>query len=340
MYRIIGGDQQEYGPVGEDEIRRWISEGRLNGRSLVKEEAATEWRSLAEYPEFAATLQAQMGQGGTATAAAPPPLHAETWSAEILARTPELHVSECLSRAWQLTTQNFGLLLAACALIWVASMAPVIIGVLPFIKLMGSLVSLAYQVMYGVFYGGLYLVFLKTIRGEQTNPGEAFSGFSIAFGQLLLTGFLSVLLAKLGFCFCVIPWIYLTVAWVFSVPLVADKRLEFWSAMELSRKVVTKVWFEMLALILVAFLPTILAWLLAGTRIGFVLFPFFRQIADMGGSSPDVSRLMQNMMRSNASIFALSFFARLVLLFNLPFALAALMFAYEDLFGPRTPAKS
>ncbi len=36
------------------------------------------------------------------------------------------------------------------------------------------------------------------------------------------------------------------IAWMFTLPLVMDKQLDFWSAMELSRKVVTKHWFKFL----------------------------------------------------------------------------------------------
>ena len=70
-----------------------------------------------------------------------------------------------------------------------------------------------------------------------------FAGFSFGFVQLMLAGFLTGLLTMIGLACClVLPGLYLFVAWVFSVPLVADKRLEFWSAMELSRKTVTRVW--------------------------------------------------------------------------------------------------
>jgi len=338
MFKIIGGDQREYGPVGADEIRRWIGEGRLNARSLAKGVDGSEWKPLAEFPEFAEALGAQMGPGVAGTQV-PPALYAEAWTAEILAREPQVRVGECLSRSWQLMTQNFGLLLGACAFVWVVSVIPLVFGFFPFIGVLGSLAGLVYQVMSGVFFGGLYLVFLKTIRGEKTNPGEAFSGFQIDFGQLLLAGFLSGLLENIGFCLCILPGIYLAVAWVFCVPLVADKRLEFWSAMELSRKVVTKVWIEVLALIVVAFLPIILAWLLAGAKIGRSLIPFFHQVISAGGQ-PDFGRMMQNMISYNTSMFTLSFFSRLVLLFNLPFAVGALMYAYENLFGPRTPANA
>lgn len=53
MYRIIGSDQREYGPVSADEVRRWIAEGRLHPKSLVRTEGATEWKPLASFAEFA-----------------------------------------------------------------------------------------------------------------------------------------------------------------------------------------------------------------------------------------------------------------------------------------------
>src|SRR5687767_302652 len=59
MYRIIGSDQQEYGPVTAEEVRRWIQEGRLHPRSLARAEGTTEWRPLSTYPELAGTFALQ-----------------------------------------------------------------------------------------------------------------------------------------------------------------------------------------------------------------------------------------------------------------------------------------
>jgi hypothetical protein len=53
MYVIIGGDGKEYGPVTGADLRRWISEERLNARSLVKAESDAEFRPLSAFPEFA-----------------------------------------------------------------------------------------------------------------------------------------------------------------------------------------------------------------------------------------------------------------------------------------------
>jgi TM2 domain-containing membrane protein YozV len=64
MYKIIGADGREYGPVTSEQIHQWIREGRANAQTKVQPEGSTEWKTLAEIPEFAAT----------APAAAPPPL--------------------------------------------------------------------------------------------------------------------------------------------------------------------------------------------------------------------------------------------------------------------------
>jgi hypothetical protein len=56
MYRIIGADGRSYGPVGVDELRQWISEGRANSQSQLQVEGTVEWRPLSTFPEFAANL--------------------------------------------------------------------------------------------------------------------------------------------------------------------------------------------------------------------------------------------------------------------------------------------
>jgi GYF domain 2 len=56
MYRIIGADQKEYGPVTADQIRGWIAEGRANAQTQVRLESELEWRPISSFPEFAAAL--------------------------------------------------------------------------------------------------------------------------------------------------------------------------------------------------------------------------------------------------------------------------------------------
>jgi hypothetical protein len=58
MYKIIGADQKEYGPITADQLRQWISEGRINAHTRVQTEGTGVWKSVAELPEFAAALPA------------------------------------------------------------------------------------------------------------------------------------------------------------------------------------------------------------------------------------------------------------------------------------------
>ncbi|MCX6927415.1 MAG: DUF4190 domain-containing protein [Verrucomicrobia bacterium] len=59
MYKIIGADGREYGPITADQLREWIVEGRANGQTKALAEGAAQWKTLVEYLEFAPVL-AQM----------------------------------------------------------------------------------------------------------------------------------------------------------------------------------------------------------------------------------------------------------------------------------------
>ena len=56
MYKIIGADHVEYGPVTAGQLGEWIAQGRANAASLVLAEGAAEWKPLAAIPEFSAML--------------------------------------------------------------------------------------------------------------------------------------------------------------------------------------------------------------------------------------------------------------------------------------------
>jgi len=56
MYRIIGADQREYGPVSPDQVRQWIAAHRADKDTQIRAEGAFEWKRLEELPEFADAL--------------------------------------------------------------------------------------------------------------------------------------------------------------------------------------------------------------------------------------------------------------------------------------------
>jgi prepilin-type processing-associated H-X9-DG protein len=68
MFKLLGADQKEYGPVTADQIRQWIAQGRANGQTRAQAAESTDWKPLAEFPEFADALRAAASPAGQ-----PPP---------------------------------------------------------------------------------------------------------------------------------------------------------------------------------------------------------------------------------------------------------------------------
>jgi uncharacterized membrane protein len=62
----------------------------------------------------------------------------------------------------------------------------------------------------------------------------------------------------------IIPGIYLAVAYLFAACLVIDRRLDFWPAMELSRRSVNPLWFGIFTFILLLVVVNLLGGLLLG----------------------------------------------------------------------------
>jgi hypothetical protein len=56
MYKILGADGRQYGPVNAEQLRRWIVEGRANAQTQTLAEGAAEWKPLGSLPEFAASF--------------------------------------------------------------------------------------------------------------------------------------------------------------------------------------------------------------------------------------------------------------------------------------------
>ncbi|HEU5396498.1 MAG TPA: DUF4019 domain-containing protein, partial [Verrucomicrobiae bacterium] len=148
----------------------------------------------------------------------------------VLARDYSLNISHCLDRGWRLLTERFWPTVGVSALVWILW------------SLAGS--SLVGLIIVSPLVGGLWLYFLNRLRGKSATLETAFSGFQVAFLQLVLAGIVTKVLTVVGFICLVLPGIYLWVAWTFALPLVADRRMDFWSAMNLSRKVVSRHWWK------------------------------------------------------------------------------------------------
>ncbi len=276
MYKIIGADQREYGPVTADQVRQWITEGRANGATLVQAEGATEWTPLSALPEFADALSAQaqahaqpqpLTQPETPAAQYPAePADPESLAQAVRARDYQIDIGQCLTRSWELFRANFGVLIGATliagllmlgfnqivALFTRDAMQSLMNGnVSPGPILTVVLWNIPEVAFSTVLWAGLYSMLFKLARGDSAGLGEVFSGFQRNLPQLAIAGVVMQFLTVLGVLACVLPGIYLSVAWLLAVPLIVDRGFSFWSAMEVSRKVVTQHWWMMFCLFLV-----------------------------------------------------------------------------------------
>lgn len=179
----------------------------------------------------------------------------EIIAAEYLLRDVEIDISGAISRGWALVMANLPVLAGATVLTWA-------IGVgLGFLPIIGWAVGL---LLGSVLHAGVLYMFIRRIRGEPVELGDMFAGFNVALQPLILAGLLVSALTAVGFVLCILPGIYLAVGYLFVLPLVIDKKLDFWPAMEVSRQVVHKHWWPMFLFVIVMLLIVCLGALACG----------------------------------------------------------------------------
>jgi len=308
-YLIIGGDGKEYGPVTDTDVHQWIAEGRLNAQSLAKGESDAELRPLSAFPEFAAALDS--GPPPTIT-----PLKL-AGASTFTERDYELDMGGCLSRGYNLFKENFStLFLAALAFMAIEGFI-VLLGMIPVI---GPIFSIGNMVIEGPLLGGLMWVSLSVLRGQPVEVGDVFTGFRRCFGQLFLGKLVPGLLAGL----CLIP---LIIAVVLLVLPAATNHQQI-----PPEKLLILIPIGLVCLIPMIYLQTCWTFTLA-------------LIIDKGmdfGSAMKASWKMVN--KHWWQVFGLTLLIGLVniagalacfvgLLFTVPIGIAALMYAYETIFG-------
>jgi len=179
----------------------------------------------------------------------------EMIAAEYLRRDVQIDISSAISRGWVLVMANLPVLAGATVLAWA-------IGVgLGFLPIIGWAVGL---LLGSVLHAGVLYMFIRRIRGEPVELGDMFAGFNVALQPLILAGLLVSALTAVGFVLCVLPGIYLAVSYIFVLPLVIDKKLDFWPAMEVSRQVVHKNWWPMFLFAIVMLLIVCLGAIACG----------------------------------------------------------------------------
>lgn len=101
-----------------------------------------------------------------------------------------------------------------------------------------------------LFTAGVFYIGVRRAAEKSYSWKMIFDGFSMAV-KLIVASILMTLLIVSGVVLLVLPGIYLAVGYTMTLPLMLDRRLDPWQAMEVSRKAIHKVWWKVFGLFFV-----------------------------------------------------------------------------------------
>ena len=101
-----------------------------------------------------------------------------------------------------------------------------------------------------VFSAGMIMLGVRRAANQPVYFKNIFSYLGMML-PLAITALLTTVIISIGFSLFVLPGIYLSIAYSLAIPLVAERGLSPWEAMETSRKAINKCWFRVFGLCLV-----------------------------------------------------------------------------------------
>lgn len=140
-----------------------------------------------------------------------------------MAASPD--IGSCLSEGWELYKRRPGLLTGATI---IAALVNAIAEAVPFATL----------ITYPLTLAGLYIIVIRLDAGEDVRLANLLDGLP-KFLPLVLASLLMSLLITLGLLLLVLPGLYLAFAYGFTTLNIVDRDLDFWPAMEASRRTIT-----------------------------------------------------------------------------------------------------
>ena len=182
--------------------------------------------------------------------------------AKALAGDYRLDIGAVLSEAWAKTKGSKGTIWLAFLLVMLviipASIVPVIVGMVfggsgAVAGLVSVLFQLAINVLMLPIMAGLWMIGIKRAAGVPVGATEIFGYFGKTV-SLFLCMLLMYLLVLVGFILLVLPGIYLMVAFSMAMPLIVEKNMGVWEALQTSRKAMTHQWFTFFGLGIVVML--------------------------------------------------------------------------------------
>ncbi len=213
---------------------------------------------------------------------------------DAIAGNIEVNMLETLGEAWR-DLKGFKLKCHIATAIWFAVYLVALLISIPVVfgleamgadensaSIVASLVQLIAIAVTMPMMVGITIMGIRHSQRKSVSPGSVLNYFHRAPGAILWY-FLYTLLIMLGYLLLILPGIYLSFAYMFSLPLMIEKDMSAWQALEVSRKAVTRIWFRatgfLLLLMLVVTLGMIplgipLIWIVPWVSLAYALVYF------------------------------------------------------------------
>ncbi len=170
-------------------------------------------------------------------------------------------IGSVLSESWEKTKGAKGTIWAGSAIMYLVLMVIAAVGyfLVPTVdsdptNMTGGIGNVVLQSLTSIlsilFTAGLFYMGIRRGAGDHINWQMIFQGFSSA-GKIIVATILQTILIAIGFILLVLPGIYLTIGYAMTIPLIVDRGMSPWQAMEKSRKSVHKVWWKVAGLFIV-----------------------------------------------------------------------------------------
>ncbi len=197
----------------------------------------------------------------------------------------KFEVGEVISEAWNKTKGFKRVFILALILIIVTQMVVMLVTGIIFnaildLGIAGALIQqLILLLVIMPIQMGVFLLGIKRSVNADVNVTSIFNHFDKTL-KLFLTMLLMWIILTIGFLLFIIPGIYLSIAYFMAMPLVVEKDMGIWEAMETSRKAITKRWFTMflycIVMSIIVFISMIplgigLIWTLPMAMIGYAI---------------------------------------------------------------------
>lgn len=266
MYHIIGGNGKEYGPVDESTLRQWLKQGRASHNTRARRDGESKWATIGDLlKENSETPEPATPGPKTSEESQAPTTEGATEATGQQTKFGKFRIGKVLDDGFALLLKYPAAAIGGGAFVILLNSALAGIGMIP---LVGLPLAIAHKLLLGPICAGSFLYFLRMSRGGTHQIEDLVSGFGRRFIQIMFCWIIQLA----AMAVCCIPAIIWTIKlaasfdintadqpefliqaiatlglyllpigllgplWIWSIPLVIDRKMDAIDALKLSTR--------------------------------------------------------------------------------------------------------